>query len=52
MVKLLSDRKEKRQQRLKEKLEAEIRQTEIQEIIENILTNSQPGFQQVLLFWF
>jgi len=41
-VKLLSDRKEKRQQRLKEKLEAQTRQAEIQEIIEKILTNSQP----------
>ena len=41
-MKLLSDRKEKRQQRLKEKLEAQTRQAEIQEIIEKILTNSQP----------
>ncbi|MHA1124531.1 MAG: DUF1616 domain-containing protein [Candidatus Heimdallarchaeota archaeon] len=38
----MSKRKEKRQQRLKDKLESETRQAEIQEIIENILENSQP----------
>lgn len=43
MVNILSDREGKRQQRLKDKLEAETRQAEIQTIIDNILTNSQPA---------
>ncbi|MHA1505105.1 MAG: DUF1616 domain-containing protein [Candidatus Heimdallarchaeota archaeon] len=38
----MSERTERRKQRLKDRLEAETRQAEIQEIIENILENSQP----------
>ncbi|MHA1186210.1 MAG: hypothetical protein ACTSSK_04935 [Candidatus Heimdallarchaeota archaeon] len=38
----MSERTKRRKQRLKDRLEAETRQAEIQEIIENILVNSQP----------